>query len=307
MYRNKKLLGLAFGIFSLCSPPVVAQALDVSAAKDIIERTLSGQNTGNEAIKLSFLVLNKDGSTQMERAAHHPFYSGELMRVKILTGQNGTLQLTNINSFGKATPMRPTPVQAGVPAYYPPENNAVLEFANAIGNETLRVSFTPQSFPLPNNTPGNSGQAAYPAANPLSQPYAPSQSSVEQMPGQVGMPLPSTTVYTPPTQRPGGMVNGNYADSYLSQGTPSPTLGGVGSVSAVNAPNPIATGATSPSATPSYPSRPSEFFSGVQGKAYAYAKDIRETVLETPNATYLVRPIESGPLQFDVSIQHRNF
>jgi hypothetical protein len=45
----------------------------------------------------------------------------------------------------------------------------------------------------------------------------------------------------------------------------------------------------------------------VQGKAYAYAKDIRETVLETPNATYLVRPTESGPLQFDVTIQHRNF
>lgn len=212
-------------------------------AKDIVERTLGGQVTGNDAVKLSFVVLNRDGSTQMERAAHFPFYSGELIRVKVVSSQNGTLQLTNISPSGKITPFRTIQVQAGLAAYYPPEPGGVLEFTNSVGTEILRVNFTPTQ-PM--------------AANPPAQPGAPA--------GQPQFP---------------------------------PSYGG----SPQNSGPPPAIPATPSSATPS---RASEFFSGVQGKSYLYAKDIRETVLEVPQATYLTRPSGSGPLQYEVSIQHRN-
>jgi hypothetical protein len=234
---------------------VNAADVDVAQTKDIIERSLAGQSTGQDAIRLSFLILNRDGSTQMERAAHFPFYTGEIMRVKVVSGQTGSLQLTNINASGKATPFRTISVQAGVPAYYPPEPGAVLEFANTTGNEVIRVNFIPAASlaPLPstNNAPPNNG---------------------------------GVVVAAPPV---------------------APYNGGGGGTPVINVtPQPLY--AQQPPVVSTLPSRPSEFFSDVQGKAYSYSKDIRELVLETPQATYLTRPSGTGGLSFDVTIQHRN-
>ncbi|TBO31277.1 hypothetical protein EYS42_08505 [Aquabacterium lacunae] len=125
------------------SATAFAQQLNAIKVKDMVERTLSGAPTGQDAVKLSFVLVNKDGTLQMERAAHFPFYTGERFKAKLLSSRNGTLQLTNINPAGKATPFRVIAVQAGVPAYYPPEATNVLEFANLTGEETLRVTFTP--------------------------------------------------------------------------------------------------------------------------------------------------------------------
>lgn len=128
--------------------PAVAQD-NIARAKDIIESALSGQPTGNDVIGLSFLVLNPDGSAQMPRSGGQPFYTGERMRVRILPAQSGTLQLININSQGKSTPFRQIPVQAGVPAFYPPEQGNTLEFANVTGQEILRVVFNPTPGTMP--------------------------------------------------------------------------------------------------------------------------------------------------------------
>lgn len=298
---------LAWVILGICSISAWAQGVDASGTKDIIERTLGGQNTGNSAIKLSFLILNKDGSTQMERAAHYPFYSGELMRVKILSAQSGSLQLTNINATGKVSPMRTIPVQAGIPAYYPPENNAVLEFANATGSEILRVAFTPQASMAANGNWSNGSPSAYGQPNPSSS-YVSSPDNAMQTSGQVmaGQGSPGTA-YIPPSQSVESTGGGNYNAGVQGQGASYPVQGSVGYPSNSGGVTPVAPVSSQQGAVPSMPSRPSEFFTGVQGKAYAYAKDIRETVLETPNATYLMRPAETGAIQFDVTIQHRNF
>lgn len=223
--------------FVVAAFPVTADE-HFEQAKDIVERTLGGQVTGNDAVKLSFVVLNRDGSTQMERAAHFPFYSGELIRVKVVSSQNGALQLTNISPSGKITPFRTIQVQAGLATYYPPETGGVLEFTNNIGTEILRVSLTPTQ------------------AMPVAQPSAPATA------GQLQYPT-------------------NYGGSPQNSAPP-------------------------PGSSSATPSRASEFFSGVQGKSYTYAKDIRETVLEMQQGTYLTRPSGSGPLQYEVSIQHRN-
>lgn len=298
---------LAWAILGICSISAWAQGVDTATAKDIIERTLGGQNTGNSAIKLSFLILNKDGSTQMERAAHYPFYSGEMMRVKILSAQSGTLQLTNINATGKVTPMRTIPVQAGTPAYYPPENNAVLEFANAAGSEILRVTFTPQTSISSNSNWNNGNPSAYGQPN-LSQSYVPSLGNAMQTSGQImtGQVSPGAA-YVPPSQPADTVGNGSVNGGAQGQGGAYPVQGNVGYSGNPVGMSPVPPASGHQGMASGMPSRPSEFFTGVQGKAYAYAKDIRETVLETPNATYLVRPVETGAIQFDVTIQHRNF
>ncbi len=298
---------LAWAILGICSISAWAQGIDAASTKDIIERTLGGQNTGNSAIKLSFLILNKDGSTQMERAAHYPFYSGEMMRVKILSAQSGTLQLTNINATGKVTPMRTIPVQAGTPAYYPPENNAVLEFANAAGSEILRVVFTPQASMSSNGNWNNGNPTAYGQPNP-SPSYAPLPGNAMQPSGQVMTGQGSSgAAYIPPTQPVESVGNGNVSGGAQGQGGAYPVQGNYGIPGNPGGVNPVPPASGQQGMASGMPSRPSEYFTGVQGKAYAYAKDIRETVLETPNATYLTRPTETGAIQFEVTIQHRNF
>lgn len=205
---------------------------DFKSAPDI---GFAGPKAGQDVVKLSFVMLNRDGTPQMERAAHFPFFTGELFRLKLLASQSGSLQISTVSPAGKATPLRPIRAQAGVEAFYPENPKGALEFFGATGNETLKVSFTPD--------------AATPAPNPPSSP-------------PMVQPVSSAVESNPPTNQP--------TDSAAA------------------------------------PTKPSDFFSEVQGKAYAYSKDIRETVIETPQATYLARPPNSGPLTFEIVIQHQD-
>jgi hypothetical protein len=260
--KRVTLIGLTF-----VSAAASAQQLNAVIVKDIIESTLSGAPTGQDAVKLSFVLVNKDGSPQMERAAHFPFYTGERFKAKLISSQNGALQLTNISPAGKVTPFRVISVQAGVPAYYPPEATNVLEFANIVGDETLRVTFTP---------------AGGPAANAVQTPFASAS-------GQVAV-NPAASYVTPANAGANGM------GAATSTGAP-------GSNTMVSQAG-VVSGVTSSVGTP--PTRASDYFGDVSGKAYVYAKDIREVVLETTQSTMLTRPSGSGSLQFDVKVMHRN-
>lgn len=224
---KKLTLFLLFTVLApiACLDAVYAES-NLTQARDIVEQTLAGNTTGQDTVKLSFIILDKKGNAQMERAAHFAFYTGEMFRAKIVSSQSGTLQLSNIGPTGKVTQFRPIPVQAGATAYYPPETSSVLQFADSTGNETLRVTFTPNNI--------------------------------------------------------------------STQTTPAP----------VSLPAPIV-GSQDTSTAPPALTRPSEFFSGVQGKAYFHAKDIKEIVIETADNTILTRPTGTGILQFDVFIQHQ--
>jgi len=185
------------------------------------------------------LMLNKDGSPQFERAAHLPFYTGEIFILKIRSSTPGTLRLTNISPSNKVTSFTPMPIRANVDTYYPDNPNNVLEFSVDSGEETLLVEIIPDAA---SSTETTAAISATPARD------APAQLFSRQQ----------TTVVASASAAPEG----------------------------------------------SAPAQASAYFSDVQGKAYPYAKDVRETVLETQDATYLTRPAGSGNLVFEVKIQH---
>lgn len=161
------VLLVAFGIAA--SPQVLAQPVDYEAAKGIIERTLAGEPTGQQAMDVSVLVYSPQGGNPIQRAAHQSFFTGERFKLKIRASQSGTLQVVNVEQSGKENRLSPAALSAGVETLYPADPGKFLEFDNNSGNEILRLSLVTAGAPVP--TSGSS--MACPPACPVGNSYAP--------------------------------------------------------------------------------------------------------------------------------------
>lgn len=149
------------------SSPALAQAVDYGAAKGIVERTLAGEATGQQAMDVSVLVFGPQGGNPMQRAAHQSFFTGERFKLKIRASQSGTLQVVNIEQSGKENRLSPAAINAGVETLYPADPGKFLEFDNNSGNEILRLSLVTAGAPAP-----MSGSAmACPPACPVDNSY----------------------------------------------------------------------------------------------------------------------------------------
>lgn len=161
------VLLVAFGVAS--SPLALAQAVDYEAAKGIIERTLAGEPTGQQAMDVSVLVFSPQGGNPIQRAAHQSFFSGERFKLKIRASQSGMLQVVNVEQSGKENRLSPATLSAGVESLYPADPGKFLEFDNNSGNEILRLSLVTAGAP----GPVSGLPMACPPACPVDSRYAP--------------------------------------------------------------------------------------------------------------------------------------
>lgn len=161
-------------VLALGSASVLAQSVDYKTAKGIIERTLGGEQTGQQAMEVSVVVYSPQGGNPIQRAAHLNFFTGERFKLKIRASHSGNLSVTNIEQSGKINVLSAAQVQAGVETLYPAEAHKFLEFDRSSGDETLRIVLTPMS------------QGASPP-----QDYAPPRQNDYGMPCPPACPVPS--------------------------------------------------------------------------------------------------------------------
>lgn len=141
--------GLAVALAMLAPWGAAAQQVDYRAARSLVQETLAGKNTGQQAMEVGVLVYGPQGGMPIQRAAHLAFFTGERFKLKILSSRAGTLQVVNIEPTGRENRLTPMPVAAGSETLYPAEPNKFLEFDATAGDELLRLTLLPSGQALP--------------------------------------------------------------------------------------------------------------------------------------------------------------
>jgi hypothetical protein len=116
------------------------------SAKDIGITRLAGQPGDQEAIVVSVLIANPDG-TLAPRAANQQFRTGERFKVRVQTSQDGTLLLTNITPRGEQRELLRIQASAQGELLLPREPGTLFELTGNAGEDQLIVTLLPQGMP----------------------------------------------------------------------------------------------------------------------------------------------------------------
>ncbi len=136
---------------ALGTAPVHAQQINFQSATALAQRTLAGENTGQQAMDVSILVYPSNGGTPIVRGAHQNFFTGERFKLRIRASKSGTLNVVNVEQNGRQNQLSQAQVSVGQELIYPVAPNTFLEFDGNSGNEKLRLTLTPSGGTAPFN------------------------------------------------------------------------------------------------------------------------------------------------------------
>lgn len=136
---------LIAGLFAVL-PAWADSSAKPQSAKDIGIARLAGQPGNQEAIVVSVLVANPDG-TLAPRAANQNFRTGERFKVRVQTTQDGTLLLANVTPRGEHRELLRIQAAAQGELLLPREPGTLFELTGDAGEDQLIVTLLPQGWP----------------------------------------------------------------------------------------------------------------------------------------------------------------